>query len=241
MTDVGALLPGDHVSIGQGNLRNRAAIVDYNLAADPLILGAGGFVVEAAFKPQQGVSGREWNSVVIRSNNAAAGTAFAIADDPGATATVAGMAIRNISSVLRVGHPQGVSQGPPVTTEEPILDQALFDGYVWGQALPNDNSYEIQIRLSSADWSATGSYTAAYRARIVGDPNWTPLGFTSGTWGTDDAAYVILYANRSDPGTTYVESYFDSFRIYAIPEPGSLSLLLFGAAALCRWRRRVTG
>ncbi len=235
VTDVGASLPGGHVSVGQGNLRNKAAIVDYNLATDADVLAAGGFIVQAAFKPQQGVSGREWLSVVIRSSNAATGSLYAIADKPEETATVAGMAIRNTSSVLRVGYPQGYTN-PPIATEEPILDQTLFDSYVWGAALPNDNLYEVKISVASTDFSAAGSYTACYYARIIGQ-SWVSLGSLTGTWGTDDAAYVVLAGTRGDSGTTYTEAYFDSLKITAIPEPATFVLLGLGGLLLGRRRR----
>lgn len=235
VTDVGAPLPGGHTSVGQLNVRNRGIIVDYNFGADSAVQAAGGFIVEASFKPQQGISGREWNAVTIRSNNADAGTQFSIGDDPATTATVAGIGVRNISSVLRTGFAQGVSSGPPVTTSEPILDQPLFNSYVWGQALPNTNVYEIKIELSSTDFSATGAYSAKYYARKVGDP-WTPMGQYDGIWGTANAAYVILAATRGDAGTTYTEAYFDSLKVSLIPEPSSLALLGLGGLLLARRR-----
>lgn len=228
-----------------GYIRNNAPTVNYNLAADPNIIAAGGFIAEIELKPFQDANGRQWSGVNLNNANMQ-GNRFV---DTSST-MLAGIGVRNIGTVIaRLDNDTFFGHNYPNADAGIGIEQALtgspYQDYLdnfFNQPYANALTYRVKVEVAST-FAPNASATARFFAAIGNNP-YEQIdmdldggnGLTVSTFllGATPELYLGLQSIR---GGGPSEAWFDNLIITAIPEPGSISLLLLGAAGLLALRR----
>lgn len=228
-----------------GVVANNRVVLDYNLATDPDVVAAGGFVVEWRVNPTDGDdaagdsgTGREFAGIGISDSNTNPpyGGAGAITNMNNTTLRYA-LFPRNSGSAGFLSRTAGntynlQATGNPTSGgfNEVVFDQPVFDDYV-NQGTPdpflNSKFYDVRIEV-------IGDFTAGSAAQVISSVNGVTLPTETIEWGTGGQAYVSAIAFNGP-------HQYDDLRISArIPEPTSLGLLGIGliGVGMCKRRRQ---
>lgn len=251
----------------QGILANNRIILDYNLAADPSVILAGGVTIQFDAAPGDLQTGREFAGIVLADSNS-----LEILGGPGAINggnpdSRFGLAVRNSGTVgfrqfqddgdsdpntgaptlNLVGNPFG--GGGVGAVNESVFDQATFDAYVANGAgeFVNPDIYTVEMNV-------TGDFTAGSVVTITATVDGVPVDFDPSTPGLDAVSTIEWGDNdlRNPDGSTsgvsapqlYLDFLgfngphgYDNLIVSAIPEPTSLGLLSVAGIGLIRRRR----
>lgn len=224
-----------------GVLPNTRVVLDYNLATDPSIIAAGGFVVEWRVNPTDGDvsgNGREFAGIGISDSNTNPpyGGSGAITNANNSTLRYA-LLPRNSGSVGRLtrtaGNVRTLTAGgvPGPGFNEIVFDQPVFDAYASQDPLPdpyvNDKFYDVRIEV-------LGDFTAGSDTLVTSTVNGVTLPTETIEWGAAGQAYLSAVAFNGP-------HQYDDLRITAavpVPEPATGLIALLATTGLVAFRRK---